>query len=90
VPTFAEAGLPGYETRTWIAAFAPVGTPPEIAAKIGNDIRRALATPEARERLEALNFDVVASSPEELARTVRADTEKWSRLIRERGIKLAQ
>ncbi len=90
VPTFAEAGLPGYETRTWIAAFAPAATPPDIAAKIGNDIRRALATPEARERLEALNFDVVASSPEELARTVRADTEKWSRLIRERGIKLAQ
>jgi tripartite-type tricarboxylate transporter receptor subunit TctC len=90
VPTFAEAGLPGYETRTWIAAFAPAGTPRDIAAKIGNDIRRALAAPEARERLEALNFDVVASSPEELARTVRADTEKWSRLIRERGIKLAQ
>src|SRR5688572_19701303 len=56
VPTFAEAGLPGYETRTWIAAFAPAATPPDIAAKIGNDIRRALATPEARERLEALNF----------------------------------
>ena len=90
VPTFTEAGLAGYESRTWIAAFTPAGTPPEISAKIGNDIRRALATPEPRERLEALNFDVVASSPEELARTVRADTEKWSRLIRERGIKIAQ
>jgi tripartite-type tricarboxylate transporter receptor subunit TctC len=90
VPTFAEAGLPGYETRTWIAAFAPAGTPAHISAKIGDDIRRALAAGDARERLEALNFDVVASSGEELARTVRADTEKWSRLIRERGIRLAQ
>ena len=90
VPTFAEAGLPGYETRTWIAAFAPAGTPADIAAKLGNDIRRALAAPEVRDRLEALNFDVVASSSDELARTVRADTEKWDRLIRERGIKLAQ
>lgn len=90
VPTFAEAGLPGYETRTWVAAFAPAATPPEIAAKIGNDIRRALAAPEVRERLEALNFDVIASSADELARTMRADTEKWGRLIRERGIKLGQ
>ena len=90
VPTFAEAGLPGYETRTWIAAFAPAGTPAHISAKLGDDIRRALAAADARERLEALNFDVVASSGEELARTVRADTEKWSRLIRERGIRLAQ
>ena len=90
VPTFAEAGLPGYESRTWVAAFAPAATPPEIAAKIGNDIRRALAAPEVRERLEALNFDVVASSADELAGTVRADTEKWGRLIRERGIKLGQ
>ena len=90
VPTFAEAGLPGYETRTWIAAFAPAAAPADIVAKIGNDIRRALAAPEVRERLEALNFDVVASSSDELARTMRADTEKWERLIRERGIKLAQ
>ena len=90
VPTFAEAGLAGYETRTWIAAFAPAGTPANISAKIGDDIRRALAAPDARERLEALNFDVIASSGDELARTVRADTEKWSRLIRERGIRLAQ
>ena len=90
VPTFAQAGLPGYETRTWVAAFAPAATPPEIAAKIGNDIRRALAAPEVRERLEALNFDVIASSADELARTMRADTEKWGRLIRERGIKLGQ
>jgi len=90
VPTFAEAGLPGYESRTWVAAFAPAGTPAEIAAKIGNDIRRALAVSEVRERLERLNFDVVASSADELARTVRADTEKWGRLIRERGIKLTQ
>jgi len=65
-------------------------TPPEIAAKIGNDIRRALAAPEVRERLEALNFDVIASSADELARTMRADTEKWGRLIRERGIKPGQ
>lgn len=90
VPTFAQAGLPGYETRTWVAAFAPAATPPEIAAKIGNDIRRALAAPEVRERLEALNFDVIASSADELARTMRADTEKWGRLIRERGIKPGQ
>ncbi|MCC6473649.1 MAG: tripartite tricarboxylate transporter substrate binding protein [Burkholderiales bacterium] len=90
VPTFAEAGLPGYETRTWVAAFAPAGTPPAVSAKIENDIRRALSAAEVRERLERLNFDVVGSSGEELARVMRADTEKWGKLIRERGLKLEQ
>ncbi len=90
VPTFAEAGLPGYETRTWVAAFAPAGTPGDVTAKIGGDIRRALASPEVRERFDKLNFDVVGSSAEDLAQTMRVDREKWGRLIRERGLKLDQ
>lgn len=90
VPTFDEAGLPGYESRTWVAAFSPAGTPAAISAQIASDIRRVLAMPDARERLEALSFDVVASTPEELSRVMRADTEKWGRLIRERGIKIGQ
>jgi tripartite-type tricarboxylate transporter receptor subunit TctC len=89
-PTIASSGVPGYETRTWIAAFAPAGTPSEVVAKIGGDMRRALADQAVRERLQALNFEVIGSSAEELARTMRADTEKWGRLIRERDIKVGQ
>jgi tripartite-type tricarboxylate transporter receptor subunit TctC len=88
-PTIAAA-LPGYETRTWIAAFAPAGTPPDITAKLGADIRRALADSAVRERFQALNLEVVGSSGEELARVMKSDTEKWGRLIRERNIKVGQ
>jgi tripartite-type tricarboxylate transporter receptor subunit TctC len=88
VPTVSEAGATGYETYTWIAAFAPAGTPADVTAKLGADIRRALAAPDARERLEGINLEVVASDGDLLARAMKADTEKWGRLVRERNIKV--
>ena len=89
-PTIADSGVAGYETRTWIAAFAPAGTGSEVIEKIGNDMRRALADPDIRQRFQGINFEVVGSSGAELAKTMRADTEKWGRLIRERNISIAQ
>jgi tripartite-type tricarboxylate transporter receptor subunit TctC len=89
-PTIDESGVRGYETRTWIGLFAPSGTPAEVVAKIGSDARRAASEPSVRERLQGLNFEVVGSTPEELARFVRSDTEKWGRLMRERNIKIGQ
>ncbi len=88
-PTIADSGVPGYETRTWFAAFAPAGTPADIVERIGNDMRRALGEADIRQRFQGLNLEVVGSSGEELARIMRADTEKWGRLIRERNIKIA-
>jgi tripartite-type tricarboxylate transporter receptor subunit TctC len=90
LPTVAEAGAPGYEMRTWIAAFVPAGTHADIVSILGEDIRRVLRTPETRERFASLNMEVHGSSASELARTMDADTEKWGRLIRERGIRMVQ
>ncbi len=90
LPTATDSGAPGYVTRTWIAAFAPAGTPADIVNALGEDIRRVLRTPEMRERFASINMEVHATSASELARTMDADTEKWGRLIRERGIKLSQ
>jgi tripartite-type tricarboxylate transporter receptor subunit TctC len=89
-PTITGSGVPGYETRTWVAAFAPAGTPPAVVEKIGNDMRRALAEPDIRQRFQGINLEVVASSAAELGKVMRADTEKWGRLIRERNIRIAQ
>jgi tripartite-type tricarboxylate transporter receptor subunit TctC len=89
-PTIQEQGVKGYETRTWFAAFAPAGTPREIVAKLGNDMRRALADPAVRQRFQGMNLEVVASSPEELAKVVADDTRKWARLVKERNIKIIQ
>ncbi|MFM9887170.1 MAG: Bug family tripartite tricarboxylate transporter substrate binding protein [Burkholderiales bacterium] len=90
LPTATDSGAPGYVTRTWIAAFAPAGTPADIVNALGEDIRRVLRTAEMRERFASINMEVHATSASELARTMDADTEKWERLIRERGIKLMQ
>ena len=90
LPTVADAGVPGYETRTWIAAFAPAGTPADIVNILGEDIRRVLRSAELRERFASINMEVHATSAAELVRTMEADTEKWRRLIKERGIKLVQ
>lgn len=89
-PTIDEQGVKGYETRTWFAAFAPAHTPAAIVKKIGGDMRRALAEPSVRDRFQSLNLEVVASTAEELATVVKGDTEKWSRLVKERNIKITQ
>lgn len=88
LPTAAESGVPGYETRTWIGALAPAGTPADIVGKISADFQRVLAMPDVRARLEALAMEVQRGTAEELAQVMRTDTEKWGRLIKERGIRL--
>ncbi|MFN0304127.1 MAG: Bug family tripartite tricarboxylate transporter substrate binding protein [Burkholderiales bacterium] len=90
LPTATDSGAPDYVTRTWIAAFAPAGTPADIVNALGEDIRRVLRTPEVRERFASINMEVHATSASELTRTMDADTERWDRLIRERGIKLTK
>ncbi|MBL8385905.1 MAG: tripartite tricarboxylate transporter substrate binding protein [Burkholderiales bacterium] len=88
VPTFAEAGFAGDYGESWTGVFAPRGTPPEVLRRLGADIGAALANPELRARLTAAFVDAVESGPEEAARRVQADSERWSALIRRLGIKL--
>ena len=88
VPTVHESGLPGYETSTWIGAFAPAGTPKEIIGRIEADIAAVLALPDVRARLEALGMQVQAGRADDMRRKLAADIEKWSRLVKERGIKI--
>src|SRR6516165_934613 len=90
VPTMHESGVPGYEVATWIAAFAPAGTPPAIVSEIGAGMRRALAAPDVSEKLEELNMRVRGGSGEELRALLAADIAKWDRLVKERNIRIAQ
>ena len=86
-PTFAEAGLPGFEVTGWFGFLVPAKTPPEIAAKIHADTARALADPTLRGRLEELGIVVVGSTPAELAAFLKAEMEKWGPVIKEAGIR---
>jgi tripartite-type tricarboxylate transporter receptor subunit TctC len=85
VPTLSET-YPGFEQISWFGLLTPVGVPKDIAARIRNDMRRALETPEIRQRLEERGFEVVASSPEEFLRFVRAESDKLGKLIRDNAI----
>jgi tripartite-type tricarboxylate transporter receptor subunit TctC len=88
IPTMAEAGLPGYETYTWNALFAPAGTPPEIVDRLNAAALVALADPDVAARLATFSASVVGSSPEELAAHVSAEIAKWTPVVEEAGVRL--
>ncbi len=87
VPTVAET-LPGCEMSVWYAAFGPAGMPRDLVSKLNAEINKALAVPEVRSRMEAMGVDVISSTPEQLAETLKRDTLRYARVIHELGIKL--
>lgn len=86
VPTIAET-VPGYETYTWNALFAPAGTPPEAIERLGAAAVAAMANPEVVARLEEFSATVVASTPEELSTHVAAEIERWTPIVAEAGLR---
>ncbi|MBB5688200.1 tripartite tricarboxylate transporter substrate binding protein [Roseomonas alkaliterrae] len=86
VPTMAEIGLPEAQATSWGAVMAPAGTPAPAIARLNAAIRDALAQQAVRDRLAAAGAEGVASSPEELAAYLRAESEKWARVVREARI----
>ena len=86
LPTMAELGLPQAEATSWGAVMAPSGTPAPALARLNAVIREALAEPGVQQRLAAAGAEAVSSTPEELAATMRAETEKWGRVVREARI----
>ncbi len=87
VPTLAEAGIPDAASYAWNALIAPASMPTARVARLAEEAAKALAEPQTRSALEAGGFEVVGSGPEEAARFVAAETERWSGLITRLGIK---
>ena len=87
VPTTAEAGVPGLEAVVWNGIFVPAGTPQGVVHALHRELVRAYNAPEIREQLRAGGSYAAADTPEEFAAFVRAEKEKWGRVIREAGIK---
>jgi tripartite-type tricarboxylate transporter receptor subunit TctC len=88
LPTIAEAGVPGYEISTWYGIWAPTRTPPAIIARLQQAVAAAARNPETRARFDALGAEPVADSPEDYARFVRAEYDRWGKLVRDARIKL--
>ncbi|WP_371809042.1 tripartite tricarboxylate transporter substrate binding protein [Acidovorax sp. SRB_24] len=88
VPTIAEAGLPGYEVSPWFAVFMPAATPKPIVNKLNAALLAAMKDPDVVKRFETIGAEPVGSSPEEMAQHLARESERWSKLITERGIRL--
>jgi tripartite-type tricarboxylate transporter receptor subunit TctC len=87
VPTTAEAGYPDIEGEVWCAFLGPVGTPSEIVTELHRQITRIVRQPDVTERLTALGYTAVGSSPDELAQYIRAERAKWARVVRDAGLR---
>jgi tripartite-type tricarboxylate transporter receptor subunit TctC len=88
VPTMVELGFPGYEVTVWFGVFAPAGTPADIVARLNGEMRKYLATQEAKDAFEKLGHEAAPSSPEELRAQVAFDAEKYGKIIRDANIRM--
>jgi tripartite-type tricarboxylate transporter receptor subunit TctC len=87
VPTSAEQGMQNFKLDAWVALFAPAGTPDAVIAKLSDALASSLATPEARNRAAQAGITARPMASAELGRTVAADTEYWSKVIKAANIR---
>jgi tripartite-type tricarboxylate transporter receptor subunit TctC len=87
VPTTAEAGYPAVAGDNWQGIVVPAGTPTAVIAFVHQELVAIMKLPEVKDRLAALGFEPVASTPEEFARHTRTEFEKWAKVIRDSNIK---
>ena len=85
VPTLAEAGVPGYEATLWLNVSGPAGMPADIVQRLNNEIAKALKEPEVQNNFRTGGVDAVWMGPQELNAFMRAEYEKWGKVVRDTG-----
>ena len=89
-PTIAESGYGGVVIEGWSGIIAPVGTPPDVVARLQRDINKLFLAPEFKETVVKQGADITGTSPEAFAAFLRTEADKWSRVIKTSGIQLNQ
>ncbi|MBI2297316.1 MAG: tripartite tricarboxylate transporter substrate binding protein [Betaproteobacteria bacterium] len=87
VPTFDEAGVPGYEATNWFGLMAPVKTPREIVMRLNTEIGKILGGPELKDRFLNEGLEAKGGSPEDFGRFIRAEIEKYAKVVKTAGLK---
>ncbi len=88
VPTVMESGLPGYEVNTYFGLYAPAKTPADIVDRLQREVAKAVQSAEVKDRFATQGAEPVGGTPAALAQTMRAEAEKWKRVIETAGVKL--
>ena len=88
VPTFTQAGLPGYEVKSWQGILAPAKTPKPIIDKLSQELARILRTPEISETLLNMGADPLVSTPQQFAALIKTDLVRYAKLIKDANIRL--
>jgi tripartite-type tricarboxylate transporter receptor subunit TctC len=86
VPTLAEAGLAGFDIGTWFGVLAPAATPAAVTAKLSDTMRQVIASPEFRARMAEIGAEPVGNTPEQMARQIREETEKFAKLVKQANV----
>jgi tripartite-type tricarboxylate transporter receptor subunit TctC len=87
VPTIAEQGFPGFSADAWYGLLTTAGTPKPIIDKLNAEVVRIMKTPEAKERMANVGFEIVGSTPAEFAKLIREEIPRWTRIVREGNIR---
>jgi tripartite-type tricarboxylate transporter receptor subunit TctC len=88
VPTLDEAGLKGFNIGTWFGVLAPVATPKDIVARLNSEMVKIIKSPEFRQRMADIGADPIGDTPEQMAQTIKAETEKFGKLVKEANVVL--
>lgn len=87
VPTFAEAGLPGFVAENWWGMFVPAGTPKPIVDKLQADLATAMGSADIKKKFEDMSVEALSGTPEALRDFARAESERWGKLVKEADIR---
>lgn len=88
VPTVAEAGLNNFDLESWVALYAPAGTPDAVINKLSADVKKALELPETKKRADAAGVEVRYLPPEQMTRLLNSEIEIWGKAIKSANIKM--
>jgi tripartite-type tricarboxylate transporter receptor subunit TctC len=88
IPTINESGLPGFESRNWYGYAAPAKTPQPVIGRLHKEFAAVAGLPDVRQMLVSQGNDVVASTPQEFARAIKADSDRWGAIGRKLGVTL--
>jgi len=88
VPTITEAGFTGFEDESWVGVWLPAATPPAVVARLRDELDRAVASPDLRDKLNAVGFEASTLRGDAFAQMVRRELNKWQRVVKETGAKV--